>query len=81
MGSKVTAGVFYTNYERLKYGRQRLFNCTAEFAEDHFFKKEEDKGAKKNNKNKNKKEKDKNASSVKMEEKFCPEIDAADDSR
>ncbi len=29
MGSKVAAKVFYDNYERLKFGKQRLYNCTA----------------------------------------------------
>lgn len=30
LGAKISATVFYSNYERLKYGKQRLFNCTRE---------------------------------------------------
>ncbi len=66
MGSKVAAKVFYDNYERLKYGKQQLYNCTAEFTRNYFWG-EAESGAQgnrknsknsknnKNNKNKNKK--------------------------
>ena len=36
MGSKITAVAFYDNYERIKYGQARLFNCTSAFLAKKF---------------------------------------------
>ena len=36
MGSKVATTIFYDNYERLKYGRQQLNNCSDEVAKSSF---------------------------------------------
>ena len=40
MGSKVAMTSFYTNYERLKYGKERLFECSAKMAEKLLISKE-----------------------------------------
>ena len=36
MGAKVAITVFYDNYERLKFGKSKLMNCTAEYAKQNF---------------------------------------------
>lgn len=32
LGAKIATTTFYSNYERLKFGKQRLFNCSREMA-------------------------------------------------
>ncbi len=85
MGAKIALKAFYTNYERLKYGRSRLFNCTAEFARKHFGlqedpDKEDDDG---DNDDDDDEEEDNEVKNTmpKMEEKRCPDIDPLDDQR
>lgn len=36
MGAKVAVTVFYDNYERLKFGKAKLMNCSAEYAKRNF---------------------------------------------
>ena len=98
MGSKIATVVHYDNYERLKYGKQRLFNCTAEFAAKYFMVYDEEETNNKNNKkDADDDEEDGNlnpqtpkdsinypfccSDKMMMEEKRCPDIDAADTDR
>ena len=32
LGAKIATTTFFSNYERLKFGKQRLFNCSRELA-------------------------------------------------
>eukprot|EP00095_Tigriopus_kingsejongensis_P005914 maker-scaffold392_size185621-snap-gene-0.24 protein:Tk05914 transcript:maker-scaffold392_size185621-snap-gene-0.24-mRNA-1 annotation:"PREDICTED: uncharacterized protein LOC100215110" len=75
MGAKVATTLFYTNYERLKYGRQRLFNCSAENALKVFKMSSGDASDEEKDPDDSEDESEDAESTRKMTMKRCPDID------
>lgn len=81
MGAKLASTVFYTNYERLKYGRQRLYNCSAENAFKVFKLGGSDDDEEDSSDDSDEDETDSNDPMNSMKMKRCPDIDNLDPER